>query len=127
LNAATVNLYSDTQTRHSEGMRKAMAGAEVGDELYTHRSSHPIVAGAGGRRLAEGLTGIDGVSIDPVKVETSIVHFEVADPGALLQALSAAGFEMSRFGPQVRAVTHLDLDGAGIERALAAVATSCGS
>src|SRR3954468_17315172 len=29
---ATVNLMSDTQTRPSDGMRRAMAGAEVGDE-----------------------------------------------------------------------------------------------
>src|SRR3954468_19390973 len=29
---APVNLYSDTQTRPSEGMRQAMARAEVGDE-----------------------------------------------------------------------------------------------
>jgi threonine aldolase len=29
---ATVNLYSDTQTRPTEGMRRAMAEAEVGDE-----------------------------------------------------------------------------------------------
>src|SRR4051794_28596236 len=29
---ATVNLTSDTQTRPSEGMRRAMAAAEVGDE-----------------------------------------------------------------------------------------------
>src|SRR5438477_10910080 len=28
----TVNLYSDTQTRPTEGMRQAMAAAEVGDE-----------------------------------------------------------------------------------------------
>ena len=30
--APTVNLHSDTQTRPSEGMRRAMAAAEVGDE-----------------------------------------------------------------------------------------------
>lgn len=29
---ATINLYSDTQTRPSEGMREAMASAKVGDE-----------------------------------------------------------------------------------------------
>src|SRR5919202_712624 len=30
--APVVNLYSDTQTRPTEGMRRAMAEAEVGDE-----------------------------------------------------------------------------------------------
>jgi threonine aldolase len=35
-----VNLYSDTQTRPSEGMRRAIAGAEVGDE---QRGKDPTV------------------------------------------------------------------------------------
>src|SRR5919201_5307437 len=37
---ATVNLYSDTQTRPTDGMRRAIASAEVGDE---QRSLDPTV------------------------------------------------------------------------------------
>jgi threonine aldolase len=73
--------------------------------------------------LAAGLAEIDGVSIDPASVETNIVIFEVADPGQLVEGLAAEGVEMVRFGPRVRAVTHLDVDRAGIERAVQAVAT----
>lgn len=77
---------------------------------------------ANARLLASGLAAIDGVSIDPSLVETNIVVFDVAEPAALVAALAADGVEMSVFGPHVRAVTHLDVDRAGVERAVAAVA-----
>jgi threonine aldolase len=79
---------------------------------------------ANARLLAEGLVAIDGVSIDPALVETNIVIFDVAEPAALVADLAAAGVEMSVFGPHVRAVTHLDVDREGVERAVAAVAAS---
>jgi threonine aldolase len=81
---------------------------------------------ANARLLADGLAGIDGVSIDPALVETNIVVFDVAEPAALVEALAADGVEISVFGPHVRAVTHLDVDREGIERALAAVASHAG-
>lgn len=79
---------------------------------------------ANARLLAEGLAEIDGVSIDPALVETNIVVFDVAEPAALVAVLAADGVEMSVFGPHVRAVTHLDVDRDGIERALAATAAA---
>ncbi len=78
------------------------------------------------RRLAEGLAGLPGIRIDPETVETNIVIFEV-DDAALLVSRLAADVDVSALGPtRVRAVTHLDVDGADIEQALeafAAVAT----
>ncbi|MDX6625503.1 MAG: threonine aldolase [Solirubrobacterales bacterium] len=79
---------------------------------------------ANARLLADGLAEIDGVSIDPALVETNIVVFDVAEPAALVAVLAADGVEMSVFGPHVRAVTHLDVDRDGIERALTAVAAA---
>ncbi len=70
------------------------------------------------RLLADGLGAIDGVAIDPATVETNIVIFEVADAARLVEQLAAAGIELRHRGPRVRAVTHLDVDRAGIERAL---------
>jgi threonine aldolase len=70
------------------------------------------------RLLAEGLAAIDGVTIDPATVETNIVIFEVADAAPLVERLAAAGIELRHNGPRVRAVTHLDVDRAGIERTL---------
>jgi threonine aldolase len=76
---------------------------------------------ANARALAEGLAAIDGVEIDPAAVETNIVIFAVADPAALVTGLAARGIELSAFGDRVRAVTHLDVDAAAIDRTLAAV------
>jgi threonine aldolase len=71
------------------------------------------------RVLAEGLAELPGATIDPSKVETNIVIFEVADPSAVLEGLRSEGVEMTQMGPgRIRAVTHLDVDRAGIERAL---------
>jgi threonine aldolase len=75
------------------------------------------------RRLADGLAQLDGVELDPALVETNIVVFEVPDAAAFCAALEARGVRMGALGPRrVRAVTHLDVDDAGIERALATAA-----
>jgi threonine aldolase len=71
--------------------------------------------------LAEELARLPGVELDPATVESNVVIFTVPDPGGLVDALSVAGVEVSRVGPQlIRMVTHLDVDRAGCERALAA-------
>ena len=76
---------------------------------------------ANARFLAEELAGLSGVELDPATVESNVVIFTVPDPGGLVDALSVAGVEVSRVGPQrIRMVTHLDVDRAGCERALAA-------
>lgn len=71
--------------------------------------------------LAEGLAELPGVEIDPSTVETNIVIFDVPDAQSLHDKLQAAGVEMSLLEGRVRAVTHLDVDRAGVEGALAAV------
>jgi len=76
---------------------------------------------ANARALAEGLAATDGVEIDASTVETNIVIFEVPDPIALVGGLAERGIELSAFGARVRAVTHLDVDAAGIDRTLAAI------
>jgi threonine aldolase len=76
------------------------------------------------RVLAAGLAETEGVSIDPAAVETNIVIFEVADAGGLVERLGAAGVQLRHRGSEVRAVTHLDVDRAGIERALAEIRTA---
>ena len=73
------------------------------------------------RALAAGLAELPGVSIDPSKVETNIVIFEVDDARRRFAELAEAGVEVTPVGPtRLRAVTHLDVDRAAIERALEA-------
>jgi threonine aldolase len=76
---------------------------------------------ANAKFLAEGLAELPGVEIDPTTVETNIVIFDVPDAEALADKLAAGGVEMSLLEGRVRAVTHLDVDRAGVEKALAAV------
>jgi threonine aldolase len=76
---------------------------------------------ANAKFLAEGLAELPGVEIDPATVETNIVIFDVPDAQALHDKLAAAGVEMSLLEGRVRAVTHLDVDRAAVEKALAAV------
>jgi threonine aldolase len=78
-------------------------------------------------RLAVGLADLPGVRIDPGEVETNIVVFEVDDAPALARALAADGVLVGALDARrVRAVTHLDVDAAGIDTALAAVGRALG-
>jgi threonine aldolase len=74
------------------------------------------------RRLAVGLATLTGVALDPSTVETNIVIFEMRGPldaPAAVAALLGRGVRMGAMGPRtIRAVTHLDVDADGIERAL---------
>ena len=99
------------------------AGIVAAGALYAldHNVERLAEDHANARALAEGLATIDGVAIDPATVETNIVIFAVPDPAALVAGLAARGIETSVFGARVRAVTHLDVDAAGIDRTLAAV------
>jgi len=64
------------------------------------------------------------VRLDPRTIETNIVFFDLE--GALtapvaVEGLLARGVRMGALGARtIRAVTHLDVDADGIERALAA-------
>jgi threonine aldolase len=71
------------------------------------------------RVLAEGIASMSGARIDPSTVDTNIVIFEVDDPAGVVAGLLAEGVEMTQMGPgRIRAVTHMDVDRAGIDQAL---------
>jgi threonine aldolase len=77
------------------------------------------------RRLAEGLAEIPGIEIDPARVDTNIVIFEVADAEGFCRSLGAKDVRMGSLDARrVRAVTHLDVDDEGIEVALDAARTA---
>ncbi|HVG29639.1 MAG TPA: GntG family PLP-dependent aldolase [Pyrinomonadaceae bacterium] len=80
---------------------------------------------ANARRLAEGLAELPGVKIDPERVVTNIVIFDVADTGLAADAICARLQERnvlaSGFGASIRMVTHYDVSREGIEAALAAL------
>ena len=102
-------------------MRQAGIVAAAGLYALDHHVERLADDLARERRLAEGLAGLAGVEIDAATVETNIVIFAVPDAPAFCQALRRDDVVMLALDDRrVRAVTHLDVDDAGIERALAA-------
>jgi threonine aldolase len=74
------------------------------------------------RRLAHGLAEKSSVGIDPAQVETNIVVFDVDDAAALIAEL-ADEVELQKINAKrVRAVTHLDIGPADVDRAVDAIA-----
>ena len=77
------------------------------------------------KALAQGLAQIDGVKVDPAKVVTNIVSFEIdaawMDVGAFQKACAEQGLRFSRYlgnSPRLRAVTHNDVTKADVDAAL---------
>ena len=105
-------------------MRQAGIIAAGGVYALHHHVKRLADDHANARRLAEGLAGLPGVRLDPATVETNIVFFETTGTGtaaAAVDRMLARGVRMGALGSHtIRAVTHLDVDAAGIERALVA-------
>ena len=108
------------------GMRQAGILAAAGLYALDHHRARLAEDHANARRLAEGLAAHAGDRVDPARVETNIVIFGVTGRGWTRRrwprgspppACAIAPISATR----LRAVTHLDVDAAGIDRALAAV------
>jgi len=111
------------------GMRQV--GVLCAAALYAleHHRSRLADDHANARRLAAGLAGVAGVRVDAEKIDTNIVIFEVAGTPAaeLARRTDASGVRLHAIAPaRLRAVTHLDVDADGIERAIAAVRAALG-
>lgn len=104
------------------GMRQAGVLAAAG--LVALEESPPKLPEdhANAKLLAEGLAGLPGVKIDPERVVTNIVIFDVAESGQAADAICAQlrerGVLASGFGSSIRMVTHFDVSRADIETAL---------
>ena len=75
------------------------------------------------RRLAEGFAEAPGARV--IAPDTNIVFVDLSAPApdakAVVARLADQGVRMSAYGPRrVRAIAHLDVDDAGIERAIGA-------
>jgi threonine aldolase len=78
------------------------------------------------RRLADAVAETWPQSgLDPETVQTNVVVFRHANPPALLEHLRGDGILAGSISPGVvRLMTHLDVDDAGIERAVLSLATA---
>jgi threonine aldolase len=75
------------------------------------------------RRLAEGLAGVAGLQVEPPQTNILFVDLtgEARDRSAgLLEHLAAQGVKATGLY-RLRFVAHLDVDAAGVDRAIAAI------
>jgi len=105
-------------------MRQAGIIAAGGIYALHHHVKRLAEDHANARRLAEGLAALPGVSLDPATVETNLVFFDVTgaiDAPKAVAGLLARGIRMGALGPRtIRAVTHLDVSAADVDKTLAA-------
>jgi len=73
------------------------------------------------KRLAEGFRQAPGVRVPEPQTNIVIVELERLDPNAVLSAMQQRGVWLVPFGgKRLRAIVHLDVDDAGIDRAIEA-------
>ncbi len=109
------------------GMRQAGVIAAAGIVALEQMVERLAEDHANARRLAEGLTAIPGIAIEPELVQTNIVMFGLSHEritlAAVGEALAQEGVLLSQTDPtRFRAVTHYGITAQDIESALAAVA-----
>jgi threonine aldolase len=108
------------------GMRQAGVLAAAGLIALEESPKTLHVDHENAKHLAVGLAQIKGVRVDPGKVVTNIVIFDVEGtgkaPAEISAGLKARNILANPFGQHtIRMVTHFDVDRAGIDRALAAL------
>ena len=105
-------------------MRQAGIIAAAGIYSLEHNVERLAEDHVHARRLADGLAELPGIALAPAHVETNIVLFELRGPldaETAVARLLERGVRMGALGPRtIRAVTHLDVGAAEIERALTA-------
>ncbi|MGH8805432.1 MAG: low-specificity L-threonine aldolase [Polaromonas sp.] len=105
------------------GMRQAGLLAAAASHALDHHIERLAQDHALARRLADGLAGIEGVQVEAP--QTNIVFIDLsgaakAQSADLLQHLADRGIQATGLY-RLRFVTHLDVDTAGVDRAVAAI------
>lgn len=111
------------------GMRQAGVLAAAALWALDHNVDRLADDHANARLLAERLAAIPGVGVDPARVDTNIVIFEVAPPlppaDEVVRRFAARDVLCFAFGARrIRLCTHLDVDRPACERAAGAMAAA---
>jgi threonine aldolase len=122
--AAFIGEARRLQFRWGGAMRQSGIIAAACEYALDHHVERLADDHANAKTLAQGIAAIDGLTVDVAGVETNLVYFDVTDERYDAPRLAAATFErgvrFSEMGPRtLRAVTHLDVDAAAVQRALA--------
>ncbi len=102
------------------GLRQAGILAAAGLHALDHHVDRLADDHANAARLAEGLCGIDGVTVRGPFTNMVFVDFPPANVDGLATRLKAAGIVAS-VGAHTRFVTHLDIDRAQVDRVIATI------
>ncbi|MEE9496906.1 MAG: low-specificity L-threonine aldolase [Desulfobacterales bacterium] len=102
------------------GMRQAGVLAAAGIVALNEMVDRLADDHANARKLAEGLSDMEGLDIDPNGIKTNIVYFETTREDLpaieLEKRLNAEGIKILAFGPRrLRAVTHYHITAEDIE------------
>lgn len=102
------------------------AGMMAAGALYAvdHHRERLVEDHANAARLGAGLAETEGIEVDPASVETNMVYFDVvAMPAAIFAERCAGGglLVLPMSSRTIRAVTHLEVSSADIDRALSTV------
>jgi threonine aldolase len=105
------------------GMRQVGVLAAAGMVALEEGPKHLPIDHENAQILARGLAKIPGIGIDPAKVQTNIVMFDVSktalNPAVLVDRLSQSGVLAGAIDrARVRLVTHRDVSRADCERAV---------
>jgi threonine aldolase len=109
------------------GMRQggviAAAGVVALEQMVDRLADDHVNA----RRLAEGLADVPGIALDPSRVQTNLVYFDLEEgaPNAaeFCERIAAHNVKMGPTAPRrIRAVTHHGIEADHIEQALGVVA-----
>lgn len=103
------------------GLRQVGLLAAAADHALTHHVDRLADDHALARRLAEGLAALPGVTVTPPQTNIVFAQVESGRTPALLEHLKSRGvLATGLIG--LRFVTHLDVDAAGIDHAIASAA-----
>ena len=105
------------------GMRQAGVLAAAGIVALNEMIDRLADDHANARKLAEGLANMEGVDVDPNRIKTNIVYFEITRENLtafeLESRLNEKGIKILAFGPRrLRAVTHYHISSEDIDIAL---------
>jgi threonine aldolase len=107
-------------------MRQAGIIAAAGVYALEHNVDRMAEDHGNAKRLATGLAQLPGIALDVSEIETNMVYFDVSETGMTAaevgEGLRQSGVRIGPMGPYLmRAVTHLDVGEADIDRAIEAV------
>ncbi len=105
------------------GWRQAGILAAAALHALDHHIDRLVEDHRNARRLADGIRRIDGLRLESETIDTNIVVFHVppecSSAADLVRRLRAQGVHVLASGPtKIRAVTHLDVTAANVDRAV---------